>query len=213
MCKADANNLLTYVPHQLSPDRDFYGAEQHLLAAQTRDTARSLATLLFDWYKVDPSSSASASISTLGRYAARGVLSYLEASSILCASIFIESFLSLVLAAEPNLLAERTPLTKWADDSALDPEIVVTKIASLNFLQLVLKTCQVGLVEQQIKKPGNQPGMQTSYPGKAAWMQLVHRYEREVPWLKEPEVKEVSEDYLWYNAIWRFFRLGAYCNA
>jgi hypothetical protein len=176
----------------LPTDREYYGAEHHFLAAQTRDTARSLATLLYEWYKSDPSSNTS--VSTLGRYAARGVLSYLEASSILCASIFIETFLSLALAADSSLLAERVPMSRWADDSAVDAEIVVTKVASLNFLQLLLKTCQVGLVEQQVRKPGNQAGMQTTYPGKTAWTQLLSRYEREVPWLKEPEVKEVSYD-------------------
>lgn len=169
-----------------------------------------MASLLFEWYKTDPSSNSS--VTTLGRYAARGLLSYLEASSILCASIFIETFLALVLAADPSILVERLPLTRWADDSAIDAEIVVTKIASLNFLQLVLKTCQVGLVEQQVKKPGNQPGMMTSYPGKAAWLQLVSKYEREVPWLKEPEVKEVSiVDYDRGNpASWKFCRIPAY---
>lgn len=178
-------------PHTYhATDRDYYGAEHHFLAAQTRDTARSLATLLFEWYKTDPSTSFSSS--TLGRYAARGLLSYLEASSILCASIFIESFLALAIAADSSLLVERVPMTRWADDSAIDAEILVTKLGSLNFLQLVLKTCQVGLVEQQVKKPGNQTGTMTSYPGKAAWLQLVSKYEREVPWLKEPEVKEVS---------------------
>lgn len=171
-------------------DRDYYGAEHHFLAAQTRDTARSLASLLFEWYKTDPSSNTS--VTTLGRYAARGVLSYLEASSILCASIFIETFLALVIAADSSILVEKVPLARWADDSAIDAEIVVTKVASLNFLQLLLKTCQVGLVEQQVRKPGNQAGMMTSYPGKAAWLQLINKYEREVPWLKEPEVKEVG---------------------
>lgn len=180
--------LHSYIGQILQKDRDYYGAEHHFLAAQTRDTARSLASLLFEWYKTDPSSSFS--ISTLGRYAARGILSYLEASSILCASIFIESFLALVVAADSDMLVERVPLTRWADDSAVDAEIIVTKLASLNFFQLLLKTCQIGLIEQQVKKPGNQAGTMTSYPGKAAWLQLLNKYEREVPWLKEPELKE-----------------------
>lgn len=32
--------------------------------------------------------------------------------------------------------------------------------------------------------------MQTVAPGKTAWTQMLSRYEKEVPWLREQEVKE-----------------------
>ena len=32
--------------------------------------------------------------------------------------------------------------------------------------------------------------MTTLTPGKQAWLSLLQRYEKEVPWLREPEVKE-----------------------
>ena len=138
-----------------------------------------------------PGRPSSSTNSTLGRYAARGVLSYLEASSILCATVFIEAFLSLVLSAQPTLLAERLSLSTWPEKSNQEEEILVTKLASLNFLQLVIRTCQVGSAEHQVRRAGNNAGMQTVAPGRQAWSQLISRYEREVPWLKEQEVKEV----------------------
>lgn len=145
--------------------------------------------MLFEWYKHDPS--ASASSTTLGRYAARGVLSYLEASSILCATVFIEAFLSLCVSAQPTLLAERLSLSTWPEKSAdREEELLVTNLASLNFLQLLLRTCQTGSAEHQVRRPGNNAGMQTVAPGRQAWNQLLSKYEREVPWLKEQEVKE-----------------------
>merc|ERR1712093_93043 len=182
--------LHAYIGQVLYKDRDFYGAEQHFLAAGTRDAARSLASVMFDWFKGDPSSNSSAS--TLGRYAARGVLSYLEASSILCASIFLNTLLSLATSAEPSVLHERLPLTTWPDkETESDPEILVTRLASLNFLQLVIRSCQAGSGEHQVRRPGNNNApMQTVAPGKTAWTQLLSRYEREVPWLREQDVKE-----------------------
>ena len=150
-----------------------------------------LASLLFEWYKLDPSSTSSTT--TLGRYAARGTLSYLEASSILCATVFLESFISLSIVSNPPFLAQRLSLSTWPERTAdTEIEIVVTTLASVNFLQLAIKTCQIGMAEQEVKKPGNTTVMQTVYPGRQAWNQLVTRYEREAPWLREAEVKEVS---------------------
>lgn len=176
-------------------DRDFVGAEHHFLAAQTRDSAKALCVLLFDWFKTDPSSSATSS--TLGRYAARGVLSFLEGYSIACANVFLESFVKLSTAANSSLVVEQIPSSVPTSSSSSsndkEEQLTITKIQSINFLQLVIKTCEVGLAEQSVRRPGNNGGnqMQTIYPGKQAWTHLLQKYEREVPWLKEPEVKEV----------------------
>lgn len=182
--------LHAYIAQTLYKDRDYPGGEHHFLASATRDSAKSLATLLFEWYKLDPSSSSSTSASTLGRYAARGVLSYLEGSSILCATVFIESFLSLCITAYPSLLAERLPLSTWPEKTPdHDEEMLVTTLASLNFLQLLIRTCQIGAAEQQIRRQGSAQ-TQTVAPGKQAWDRLMRKYRQDVPWLREQEVKE-----------------------
>lgn len=117
-------------------------------------------------------------------------MSYLEASSILCANIFLNTLLSLAVSANPSLLYERLPLTTWPEKD-VEHEILVTRLASLNFLQLIIRSCQAGSGEHQIRRPGNNAGTQTVAPGKTAWTQLLGRYERDVPWLREQDVKEV----------------------
>lgn len=174
-------------------DRDFVNAEYHLLAAQTRDSARLLAALLYDWYKSSPDSNSSTS--TLGRYAARGVLSYLEGSSILCAHAFLDRFLTLALQGNSSLAGEKVALSTWPEKSS--PEFTATKLASLNFLQLLIRSCQMGTGEQVQVVQGRRS---TVYPGRQAFLQLIQRYEREVPWLaKEQDVKastaEIGEMY------------------
>ena len=73
-------------------------------------------------------------------------------------------------------------------------EIAVTKIASINFLQLTLKNCQIA-VGDSIDKTTGPDGKVTDSKGKgrAAWIALLSRYEKEIPWLRTAAVKEVSE--------------------
>lgn len=177
----------------------------------TQDAARILANVLFDWHKLDPDSPREASV---GRYAARGVLSYLEASFILAARTFLSHFLALALAAYPSLrvvafpypppnspLAKSSLASSSSSSGASTPtgttststsdELIVTKLASLNFLQLAIQAVQAGVGESVDRvKVGNEMRVQRG-AGTKAWQSLVARYERQVQWLRIPEVKEV----------------------
>lgn len=187
----------------------------HLLVCPTQDAARTLANVLFDWHKLDPDSSPREA--SVGRYAARGVLSYLEASFILAARTFLSHFLALALAAYPSLRVvafayppPNSPLAKSlgsssssgastptgsSTSSSPSDELIVTKLASLNFLQLAIQAVQAGVGESVDRvKVGNEMRVQRG-AGTKAWQSLVARYERQVQWLRIPEVKEVSHSH------------------
>lgn len=182
----------------------------HLLVCPTQDAARTLADTMFAWSKLD-----SEGVAGVGRYAARGALrfafshqkiercadgyphSYLESEAILAARTFLSHFLSLVLAAHPTLLVVRfpypPPTTPLAKSGDVSDELLVTKLASLNFLQLAVRTCQAGageLIEKTKAADGSMKEVKGK--GRSSWTALVARYEREVGWLKRPEAKEVS---------------------
>jgi hypothetical protein len=103
--------------------------------------------------------------------------SLLESEAILAAHTFLDRFLDLALTAHPELVVRR------ADGPTA---ITTTTSPSLNFLQLVIRTCQVGVGEPLAAGGNARTGM-----GRAAWQALVGRYEREVPWLREADAKEV----------------------
>lgn len=181
----------------------------HLLVCPTQDAARTLADTMFAWSKLD-----SEGVAGVGRYAARGALrcvsvppfsflpnpssrSYLESEAILAARTFLSHFLSLVLAAHPTLLVVRFPYpppsTPLAKTDTISDELLVTKLASLNFLQLAVRTCQAGAGESIEKTKAADGSMkEVKGKGRSSWTALVARYEREVGWLKKPEAKEVS---------------------
>ncbi|GAA94422.1 glycoside hydrolase family 47 protein [Mixia osmundae IAM 14324] len=166
----------------LANEQDYVAAEPHLLASGSSDAAKTLAVGLYAWSINDPTGNQG-----VGRYAARGVLSLLEASFIEAARSFLAQFLALLLRAQPDLRLQAMPLKgdSFSDTSSPD-EFILTKIPSLNFLQLAIRTCQIGAGEALIAPPsGAGRGM-----GRAAWQALVGRYEREVPWLRLPDVAE-----------------------
>lgn len=202
-----------YLGETLSKELDYDQASLHLLVCPTQDAARTLANVLFDWHKLDPDSPREASV---GRYAARGVLSYLEASFILAARTFLSHFLALALAAYPSLRVvafpyppPNSPLAKSSlasssssssgastptgtTSSSTSDELIVTKLASLNFLQLAIQAVQAGVGESVDRvKVGNEMRVQRG-AGTKAWQSLVARYERQVQWLRTPEVKEAT---------------------
>ncbi|GAA5957734.1 hypothetical protein JCM8115_006233 [Rhodotorula mucilaginosa] len=202
-----------YLGETLYKELDYDQASLHLLVCPTQDAARTLANVLFDWHKLDPDSSAREA--SVGRYAARGVLSYLEASFILAARTFLSHFLALTLAAYPSLRVvafayppPNSPLAKSlaspssgvstpkgtssTSSSSSSDELIVTKLASLNFLQLAIQAVQVGVGESVDRvKVGNEMRVQRG-AGTKAWQSLVARYERQVQWLRIPEVKEAT---------------------
>ncbi|BGP56716.1 hypothetical protein JCM8202_005807 [Rhodotorula sphaerocarpa] len=185
-----------YLGETLYKELDYDQASLHLLVCPSQDAARTLANVLFDWHKLDPDSPPESSV---GRYAARGVLSYLEASFILAARTFLSHFLALALAAYPSLRVVAFPfpppgtaLAKSAAASANSDELLVTKLASLNFLQLAIQAVQVGVGESVDRvKVGNEMRVQRG-AGTKAWQSLVARYEKQVSWLRIPEVKEAT---------------------
>lgn len=135
---------------------------------------------------------------------------YLESTAILAARTFLAQFLHLALAAHPQLLVVRfafpppssalarqtTTGTNNSDTAGLGggDEIVVTKLASLNFLQLAVKTCQTGpgqpLVDSTPANSNSNSNSNTTAnatgagAGRRAWTELVRRYEKDIPWLR-----------------------------
>ncbi|KAK4051769.1 hypothetical protein OIO90_004593 [Microbotryomycetes sp. JL221] len=184
-----------YLGQCLHKEGDYHLASLHLLLCPTQDAGRELAAVMFEWSKLD-----SEGASAVGRYAARGTLSYLEAEFILAARTFLSHFLTLALAAHPSLLVVRypypppsSPLSKQT--SITDEELVVTKLSSLNFLQLAVKACQAGSGES-IEKIKNEKGNMVTEEGKGrrVWQSLLQRYEKDIKWLKMPEAKASTVD-------------------
>lgn len=122
------------------------------------------------------------------------MLSYLESEAILPARVFLSHFLSLALAAYPNLAMTHfafPPSTAPLKADAPD-ELHFTKLASLNFLQLAVRTCQAGAgVTVEKVKQSDGSLKESKGAGRKAWTTLLARYEREVSWLKSGEAKEV----------------------
>lgn len=124
--------------------------------------------------------------------------SYLESAAILPARTFLSHFLALTLAAYPALLVVRfpfpSPSSPLAKQGGVQPdEVVVTTLASLNFVQLTLRAAQCG-VGEAVDKTRDVKGelVVAKGGGRAVWKGLLQRYEREVQWLREPDAKEVS---------------------
>ncbi|BGP17964.1 hypothetical protein JCM10213_003970 [Rhodosporidiobolus nylandii] len=180
-----------YLGETLLKEQDYHQASLHLLVCPTADAAQTLANVLFEWSKLDPEKEAA-----VGRYAARGTLSYLESSFILAARTFLSHFLALSLAAYPSLRVAAFPYPPPTSALAKSPsappadELVVTKLASLNFLQLAVRAVQAGVGEAVEKtKVGNEMRVQRG-AGTKIWQSMAGRYERQVPWMRTPEVKD-----------------------
>ncbi|ORY77273.1 hypothetical protein BCR35DRAFT_305580 [Leucosporidium creatinivorum] len=181
-----------YLGQVLYKEQSYHLATIHLLTCPTSEAARTLADVLFDWSKLDPEGEKG-----VGRYAARGVLSYLESTSILSARVFLSHFLSHTLTAYPTLRVvsfpyppPSSPLASTLTSTDSD-ELVVTKLASLNFLQLAVRTCQLGAGEKVEK---GEKGEVVKGGGRRAYEALVKRYEKEVKWMRSPEAKESTAE-------------------
>lgn len=184
-----------YLGEVLYKEKSYELASQHLLICPTQDAGRTLASVMYDWAQLDPEG-----LTGLGRYGARGLFSYLEYQAILPARSFLAHFLSLALSSNPELLVVRfpfpppaSPLAKF--DPSVEDEIYVTKLASLNFLQLCLRTCQTGAGEA-VEKTKAVDGVMREAKGKGrlGWQGLLGRYEKEVSWLRRADVKESTTE-------------------
>lgn len=133
--------LHAFVGDLLYKEQDYPGAEPHLIAAGTRDSARTLANLLFAWSRngADP-----------GTYASKGVIPYLLAGNILAARVFLSHFLSQLIATKPTTLAKTSPISfsvtmsesSTSPSSSSTDEVYLTTEPTLNFLQLIVRVCQ-----------------------------------------------------------------------
>lgn len=114
--------------HHPSPELDYPDSEAHLLCSGTRDSARLLAQVLFEWSRAGADPAA---------YACRGVMPFLLTTNILAARTFLDNFLPLVLASKSDMLLQKDPVAVGAGD-----EIWTTNDHTLNFLQMAVRICQ-----------------------------------------------------------------------
>lgn len=171
---ANHNNILP-------PEADFVGAEPHLLAAGTRDSARLLAQVYFDWAKASNSLESHA-----GTFALRAVLPYaihsptplsrfiicryLLNANILAARTFLGAFISYVSPSGGTAL----PIGNTGD------EITFTPDSLLNFAQLAVRSVQ--------RAAGTQ-----NRTSREAWIRLCGTYLSRSALLAQPEVRVVCE--------------------
>ncbi|CCA70416.1 hypothetical protein PIIN_04355 [Serendipita indica DSM 11827] len=100
-------SLHGFIGALLAKEHDFVAAEPHLLASGTRESAKTLAQMLFAWSRdgAEP-----------GTYASKGVIPFLLTGNVLAARTFMSTFLSLLITARPNILA--TPSNAIAGSTA-----------------------------------------------------------------------------------------------
>ncbi|KAG0139758.1 hypothetical protein CROQUDRAFT_666046 [Cronartium quercuum f. sp. fusiforme G11] len=166
----------------LAKENQLHLASVHLLSACNQDAARALSGVMWTWSKQETKPEAA-----LGRYAARGVLGYLELGSILVARTFLEDFLAKVTKTYPKLRHSSLPC---ATKGAKDVEVYTSP--ALNFLQLLILTCQVG--------PGTLPsgapapnGHTGATVGKAVFQAMIGRYARVDSWIGSQATKETLD--------------------
>ncbi|KAK8850485.1 hypothetical protein IAR55_004403 [Kwoniella newhampshirensis] len=134
-CPTGDPNLHQYIGEMYYKDRVFEAAEQHLLASGKRDSAITLAEMMFEWCekgKLDP-----------GPYAIRGTLPFLAQSppSILPALTFLSHLLSLL--SSPSSPFHRNFIAALPSQTSFSlSEIHLTTSTTLNFCQLALITVQ-----------------------------------------------------------------------
>ncbi|ELU39944.1 cytoplasmic protein [Rhizoctonia solani AG-1 IA] len=144
----------------------FEAAEQHLLNSASRDSARLLAQMMFEW-------------SRDGTNPGPFLPSYLLNTSILAARTFLTTFIGLLLSSpqRATIINQHFPdpiILKSPDSDRLDPdEVQITTDPTLNFLQLAIQTCQ---------RAGWGPEATTSDEerhnrvSREAWLRLASRY-------------------------------------
>ncbi|KAH9054633.1 cytoplasmic protein [Lactarius vividus] len=157
--------LQHYIGDLLHKESDFVGAEAHLLASGTRDSARLLAQVYFDWAKASNSLESHA-----GTFALRAVLPYLLNGNILAARTFLGAFISYVSSSGTAL-----PIGSTGD------EITFTPDSLLNFAQLAVRSVQ--------RAAGSQ-----NRTAREAWIRLCGTYQSRSALLTQPEIREVLDE-------------------
>jgi hypothetical protein len=122
-----------------------------------------------------------------GTYASKGVIPFLLAGNILAARTFLNQYLALLIAARPGILARQGAVTLPSggdgkgSGGAVD-EVYLTTDTTLNFLQLVVRTCQ------RAKNPAPQ-GRQVQ----EMWVRLCGSYQSRRGLVALPVYREVRE--------------------
>jgi hypothetical protein len=158
--------LRHYIGDLLHKESDFVGAEPHLLAAGTRDSARLLAQVYYDWAKASNSLQSHA-----GTFALRAVLPYLLNGNILAARTFLGAFISYVSPSGGTVL----PIGNTGD------EITFSRDSLLNFAQLAVRSIQ--------RAAGAQ-----NRTAREAWIRLCGTYQSRAALLSQPEIRMVLEE-------------------
>ncbi|CAG7854194.1 SubName: Full=Uncharacterized protein {ECO:0000313/EMBL:CCA70416.1} [Serendipita indica DSM 11827] len=174
-------SLHGFIGALLAKEHDFVAAEPHLLASGTRESAKTLAQMLFAWSRdgAEP-----------GTYASKGVIPFLLTGNVLAARTFMSTFLSLLITARPNILA--TPSNAIAGSTA-NPirfdvkgqserdEVYLTTEPTLNFLQLAIRTCQ------RAKSSSN---LQQAKQAQEMWVRLCGSYQSRRGLVAQPVYRE-----------------------
>ncbi|CAE6437821.1 unnamed protein product [Rhizoctonia solani] len=145
----------------------FEAAEQHLLNSASRDSARLLAQMMFEWSRDGTNP---------GAYAIRGTIPYLLNTSILAARTFLTTFIGLLLASpqRATLLNQHFPDPVALKSPDSDPdEVQITTDPTLNFLQLAIQTCQRAGWGPEARTPEEEKHNRVS---REAWLRLASRY-------------------------------------
>ncbi|KAH9170641.1 hypothetical protein EDB89DRAFT_1976821 [Lactarius sanguifluus] len=156
--------LQHYIGDLLHKENDFVGAEPHLLAAGTRDSARLLAQVYFDWAKASNSLESHA-----GTFALRAVLPYLLNGNILAARTFLGAFISYVSSSGTAF-----PIGSTGDEITFTPDPL------LNFAQLAVRSVQ--------RAAGAQ-----NRTAREAWIRLCGTYQSRSALLAQPEIRVVCD--------------------
>jgi golgi to ER traffic protein 4 len=166
----------------VSPECDFVGAEPHLLASGTRDSARLLAQLYFDWARASDSLGSHAGIFSL-----RGVLPYVLRPHIFQLRVPFSSNRYLlngnVLAARAFLatfISHISPPGETVVIGSTSDEIILTRDSLLNFAQLAVRCVQ--------RAAGAQ-----NKTAREAWVRLCRTYQSRGGILAQPQVREVCQ--------------------
>ncbi|KAG9078858.1 hypothetical protein FRC06_008126, partial [Ceratobasidium sp. 370] len=149
----------------------FEAAELHLLNSASRDSARLLAQMMFEWSRDGTNP---------GAYAIRGTVPYLLNTSILAARTFLTTFIGLVLATprRDTLINSHfpNPIPLNSPNSEQD-EVQITTDPTLNFLQLAIQTCLRAGWGNEATTSEEETQSRAS---RDAWLRLAARYRTRV---------------------------------
>ncbi|KAH8919647.1 hypothetical protein BT69DRAFT_1313233 [Atractiella rhizophila] len=181
-CPAGDLDVHAYIGEMYYKETSYQAALGHLLLSPTSSSALTAAEMLFNWSKLDPAGE----VESAGRYASKAVLTYLSFRLLGPATVFLSHYLSLLLSLHPSLLIQTIP------HPSLTSEVLLTPLPTLNNLQLAILNIRVGVGEAA--QAGGKAGV-----GKAAWLSLRGKWEREAA---PQEAKELKNALAVISEVW-----------